>query len=433
MSKQAKKASHNFHLQNDFGDFQVYIHKNNGLTLIHYPIPDTGIVTSNITYRVGSVDEKRGESGIAHMLEHMLFKPTKQDIKKGITSGSVMQFERETGAALNANTAYDRTTYYLAYPKKHVANVLKLEAERMQDVVLDDTEFLPERGNVLSEFDMYNGDPYFALEVAMRSATFQSHAYDHEVIGFREDIEDYTTEKLQRFYEMYYQPNNATLMLIGDISLEEALVTTEKKFGTKKNKVANIHRETAREPAISGPRTVTITRPGTTNILGLGFVCAAFPEQDWYTATLAMKILTDGPESIFHKKFVDTGLVSSLDSIVFPTAHRNVGMLFARLADGVTHEKIGDLMQKEIRNIEPKLVAKLLKKEQVKELTAKAFNRSTSLGVAAELTEYVASNALDQYTNMQKNVEKVTAAQVCSMIKNLLNADTLTTGYYRSV
>ncbi len=433
MSKQAKMANHNFTKQTEYAAFTVYTHNKNNLTLVHYPIAGTGVITSNITYKVGSVDERRGESGLAHMLEHMLFKPTKQDLRKGILAGSVMKFERETGATLNANTAYDRTTYYLAYPKKYLRQVLKLEAERMQDVVLDDKQFQPERGNVLSEFDMYNGDPYFALEVAMRSATFLSHAYDHEVIGFREDIEDYTTDKLQRFYEMYYQPNNATLMLIGDLSAEEALLHADKMFGAKKNKVANIHRETAREPAITGPRSVTITRPGTTNILGFGFVCAAFPEQDWYTADLALKVIADGPESILHTKLVDNGLVSSLDSILFPTAHRNAGMLFIRLAAGVTHEKVIDLIKQELKTIDVKQIAKLLKKEQVKLVTEKAFSRSTSLGVAAELTEYVACNALDQFTNMQKNIEKVTADQVHTMIQTLFDPNSLTTGFYRSV
>ena len=433
MLKPTKTASHNFTKRSDCGDFQVYTHKQNALTLIYYPIKDTGVITSNITYKVGSVDERRGESGLAHMLEHMLFKPTKQDIKKGITSGSIMKFERESGATLNANTAYDRTTYYLAYPKKYLSHVLGLEAERMQGVTLDDKQFLPERGNVLSEFDMYNGDPYFALEVAMRAATFQSHAYDHEVIGFREDIEDYTTDKLQIFYDMYYQPNNATLMLIGDLSLEEALTQAEKKFGAKKNKVADIHRETAREPAITGPRTVTITRPGTTNILGLGFVYPAFPKHDWYTTYLAIKVLTDGPESIFHKKFVDTGLVSSIDSILFPTAHSNVGMIFARLADSIDHDKIKTLMLKERETIDHQQVTQLLKKEQIKVLTDKAFSRSTSLGVAAELTEYAACDALDEYANLQKNIERVTPTQVCEAIQTLLEPNTLTTGYYRSV
>jgi len=161
-------------------------------------MPDTGVVTSNITYKAGSRDEANGETGIAHMLEHMLFKPTTQDLKKNIDS-SAMQLERETGCIINANTWKDRTTYFFSYPVEHFSRALQVEAERMQDVVITDKEFLPERGNVLSEFDMYNGDPHFALNVQMVCAAFHSHPYGHETIGFREDIERYTPAKLQRF------------------------------------------------------------------------------------------------------------------------------------------------------------------------------------------------------------------------------------------
>ena len=433
MSKQTKKGSNIFKCTADHGDFKVYTHQLNGLTLLHYPKPGTGVVTSNITYKVGSVDEKRGESGLAHMLEHMLFKPTKQDLKNKITNGAGMQFERETGAALNANTAYDRTTYYFSYPKHHLDTVMEIEANRMQDVVLSDKQFQPERGNVLSEFDMYNSDPYFALEVAMRTATFTSHAYDHEIIGFREDIEDYTTDKLQRFYEMYYQPNNATLMLIGDITKTEALAVTTKYFSTKKNTIETIHREVASEPKIKGPRQVTVKRPGTTNLLALGFVHAGFPEQKWFAANIALGILASGPESILHKALIDTGLVSSLDHAVFGSAQPNMGLLFARLASNTTHKHVNEVIFATLSSLDKKSITSLLKKEQTKLLTSKAFTRSNTLGVAAELTEYVAANSLGMYSKYADSVKAVRSKDILETISDLFNPDTLTTGYYTSI
>jgi len=432
-SKVAKKEGNQFKRLANYGEFQVYTHQKNSLTLLHYPKPGTGVVTSNITYKVGSVDERRGESGLAHMLEHMLFKPTKQDIKRKILGGAGMQFERETGATLNANTSYDRTTYYFSYPKHHLDTVLEIEANRMQDVVLSDKQFQPERGNVLSEFDMYNSDPYFALEVAMRTATFQSHAYDHEVIGFREDIEDYTTEKLQRFYEMYYQPNNATLMLIGDIDKNQALRLGEHYFGSKQNPVAVIHRESAREPVIAGPRQVTIQRPGTTNILAFGFMQAAFPSRDWYAASLALDILASGPESVLHKALVDTGLVSSLDHAVFKSAQPNMGLLFARLATGTTHAQVEVAIRSALQTVDQNTIKQLLKKEQTKLLTSKAFARSSSLGLAAELTEYVAADALATYNAYALDVAAITPKDIKQSIEQLFNPDSLTTGHYISV
>jgi len=431
MSKKVSKSD--FLKKADHGLFQVYVHKANGLKLIHYPIADSGVITANITYKVGSVDEFRGESGLAHMLEHMLFKPTKQDISQGVTLGSAMQFERDTGSVLNANTSYDRTTYYFSFPKEYLQSVLQLEANRMQDVVLSDKEFLPERGNVLSEFDMYNGDPYFALEVAMRCATFQSHAYDHEVIGFREDIEDYTVEKLKRFYEMYYQPNNATLMLIGDISKSDALLAAAKHFGSKKNPVPEIHREKAREPKVTGPRTVTINRPGTTNILALGFTHAAFPSEDWFVVDVALQILAGGPDSILYKALVDKGIVSSLDHYVWSSAQPNMGLLFARLADGTTHTDIEEQIHSIIKDLDTKSIATLVRTEKKKMITQEAINRVSSLGIGDELTQYAAADSLESYTRTEEFLATVTPAKVIATLRDLFSSDTLTTGYYKSV
>jgi len=426
-------VTHAFGTAKKHGAFSVYTHQKNGLQLLHYPIKGTGVITCNITYQVGSVDEQRGESGLAHMLEHMLFKPTKQDLANNIPGGAAMQFERDTGAVLNANTSYDRTTYYFSFPKTHLDTVLELEANRMQDVVLDDAQFQPERSNVLSEFDMYNSDPYFALEVAMRAATFQSHAYGHEVIGFREDIEDYTTEKLQRFYDMYYQPNNATLMLIGDITKNDALLAAERYFGEKKNPVSHIHRETAREPKRSGPRTVTIERPGSTNILGFGFTPAAFPSTAWHEIELALRVLADGPESILHKRLVDTGLVSSVDHYIPASPQPNMGLLILRLAKDTTHADIEALVQSEIASLTPTDLRAQLKKEKTKWITQETYTRLSSLGLANELTQYAANDALHAFSQTEALLAAVTPKSAVETLKSTFAPNTLIIGQYRSV
>jgi zinc protease len=202
MSKKLKTVStpsKDFKHVKTVADISEYTLVDNGLTVLYKQIPDTGVITTNITYLAGSRDEQPGETGLAHMLEHMLFKPTKFDLEKKQEAGA-MKFEREVGPILNANTWCDRTTYFFSYSKEHFCRALQVEAERMREVVISDKEFLPERTNVLSEFDMYNGDPLFALSVDMGATAFLSHPYGHETIGFREDIEAYTVEKLNKFY-----------------------------------------------------------------------------------------------------------------------------------------------------------------------------------------------------------------------------------------
>ena len=251
------------------GTITEYRIPSNGLTILFSQKLDTNVITSNIVYYVGSRDEMYGMTGVAHMLEHMLFKPTKHDIRRRSDSGA-MQFERQTGVILNANTWKDRTSYFFSYPNEHFETALRIEAERMHDVVLNDTEFMPERTNVLSEYDMYAGDEEFALAVPMVATALHSHPYGHETIGFREDIESYTIEKLKTFYETYYAPNNATLIIVGDVREDDMLKIVTKHFAHIKPSQNLTPRQFVREPKQEGLRLVQVRRPSLKNILALG-------------------------------------------------------------------------------------------------------------------------------------------------------------------
>jgi zinc protease len=403
--------------------------KTNGLTVLHKHIPDTAVVTSNITYAVGSRDEASGETGIAHMLEHMLFKPTAQDLKKNIDS-SAMQLERETGCIINANTWKDRTTYFFSYPVEHFSRALQVEAERMLDVVITDKEFLPERGNVLSEFDMYNGDPHFALNVQMVCAAFHSHPYGHETIGFREDIERYTPTKLQRFYTNYYRPDNATLTIVGDISLNEALSGTKKQFGNLQNPETTIPRHDVVEPIQEGLRRVSITRPSSTNLLMIGVKHEGFPTQSWLETSALLSVLTGGPDSILHTKLVDAGLASSVQSMLEPTSEKNLGMIIIALAPGSSHEEIETMTRSIIESLRASDIKKLLKKVIQSEITEELFARGSSLHIAMELTEYISANTWQSYFDTVAMLKNIKPTDLITINKKLFVESKMTIGYF---
>ncbi len=406
-----------------------YILQSNGLTVLHKEIEGTGVLTTNITYNVGARDELQGESGIAHMLEHMLFKPTKQDLKRKIDSGA-MQFERETGCILNANTWKDRTTYFFSYPVQHCEQALEIEAQRMHDVVLTDKEFLPERNNVLSEFDMNNGDPYFALSVQMVCSAFQSHPYGHETIGFREDIEVYTPEKLNTFYKNYYRPDNATLTIIGDIPLTQTLTTIKKHFNTLKNPQTPIPRHHIKEPKQEGVRRVEIQRPSATNILALGVKHSGFPTKEWFTTSLLFSILTGGPDSILHKALVDTGIASSVEGMLEPTSEPNLGMLFITLAPNHTHKEVEKQVLEIVKALNTKDIAKLLKKTIQMERTDVRFSQDSSLKIAMDLTEYIAADAWEAYTKTEDMLNSIQTKDIITMKKTLFDLTQMTIGYF---
>ena len=412
------------------GGVDEYQLKSNGLRVLYHNRPETGVVTTNVTYLVGARDEERGVTGVAHMLEHMLFKPTETDVKQGIKSGKSMQFERETGCILNANTWKDRTTYYFSYPKELLNEALQIEAERMNGVILNDKELKPEQGNVLSEFDMYNGDPHFALSVQMCSTAFHSHPYGHETIGYREDIEDYTPDKLEKFYRNYYRPDNAVMMVIGDIDKKTALEAVRKSFGDIKNPDTSIPRFTIREPKQEGVRRISIERESNTNIVSIGFKHEGFPTKDWFVTNIMLGILSTGPESILHRLLIDGGKASSVDGAIEPTSETNLGLLSVTLAEGQTHNEIESLVLNSFKALDAKTISPLLKKAKAGILTDEMFARQHSLRIAQELTEYVSSGQWEVYARTPEILKSITTKDILDSIKKNFEENNLTIGYF---
>lgn len=401
----------------------------NGLTVLYMRIPGTEVVTTNITYTVGSRDEEKGQTGIAHMLEHMLFKPTLNDLKNKVDSGA-MQFERETGCILNANTWKDRTTYFFSYPKEHFSRALKIEADRMHNVVLTDREFLPERNNVLSEFDMNFGDPYFALSVEIVCSAFYSHPYGHETIGFREDIEGYTIDDLQRFYKKYYDPAYATLMVIGDIDEKIALTEIVKEFGNQSTEGNKLIVKKIIEPKQNGLRRVSVERQSSTNIVGFSIKHAGFPQKNWYVTSLLASILANESDSILYTKLVDTGLASKVSMSLEPTSEENIAILYVTLTPKATFEQIEDIVLTTVWELTQKDISLNYKKILQKTLTSEIINRESSLNIAMELTEYVSASAWEAYFDTEKILREITPKEIIDLAKTMFTLKTMTIGRF---
>jgi len=433
MSKKPSTASTKsipgFKFVQSVGDIKEFVLTKNGLRVLYQRRPDTGIVTTNITYLVGARDEICGDTGLAHMLEHMIFKPTTFDVAAKRDSSS-MTFERETGAVLNANTWKDRTTYYFSYPKEYFERVLQIEAERMVGVILTDKELAPEKMNVLSEFDMNNGDPHFALAVQMCRAAFNSHPYGHETIGFREDIEDYTAAQLERFYRHYYRPDNAILMVIGDVDENTALTSIKKHFENHTNPQTKIPRLRIREPKQEGERRVTVERPSTQNILSIGFKHPGFPTVGWFETAILIDVLTGSEEGILYKLLVDSGKASSVEAGIEPSSDESMGTINITLSKGNSHTAIESLVLKTIEALDTKSIANHVKKAKVKFVAEEKFTRDSSLKLAQELTEYVASGKWETIGKTIEILESITAATVLARAKECFNKQKLVIGTF---
>ena len=230
----------------------------NGLQVVVIPDHRTPVVTQMIWYKVGSADETPGKSGLAHFLEHLMFKGTSKH-----PVGEFSQTVLRIGGNENAFTSTDYTGYYQRVPREQLAKMMEFEADRMTGLILKDENVLPERDVVLEEFNMrVANNPEARLTEQMMAALYLNHPYGRPVIGWRQEIEQLDREDALAFYKRFYAPNNATLVIAGDVDARDVRPLVERTFGEVAPQPAiPVKRLRPQEPTPAGPRTVTLSDP----------------------------------------------------------------------------------------------------------------------------------------------------------------------------
>src|SRR3954454_19852591 len=230
----------------------------NGLQVLLIPDHRTPVVTQMIWYKVGSADETPGKSGLAHFLEHLMFKGTAKH-----PAGEFSQTVLKIGGNENAFTSTDYTGYFQRVPREQLAKVMEFEADRMTGLVLKDENGLPERDVVLEEFNMrVPNNPEARLSEQIMAALYLNHPYGRPVIGWRQEIEKLDREDALAFYRRFYAPNNATLLVAGDTNIDEVRPLAERTFGQIAPQPAiPPRRMRPQEPVPAAPRTVTLSDP----------------------------------------------------------------------------------------------------------------------------------------------------------------------------
>ncbi|WP_428135346.1 M16 family metallopeptidase [Bradyrhizobium sp.] len=230
----------------------------NGLQVVVIPDHRTPVVTQMIWYRVGSADETPGKSGLAHFLEHLMFKGTAKH-PAGEFSKTVLQ----VGGNENAFTSTDYTGYYQRVPRDQLARMIEFEADRMTGLILKDENVLPERDVVLEEFNMrVANNPDARLSEQILAALYLNHPYGRPVIGWRQEIEKLDREDALAFYKRFYAPNNAILIIAGDVEANDVRPLVEKFYGPIPAQPSiPARRVRPQEPTPAAPRAVTLSDP----------------------------------------------------------------------------------------------------------------------------------------------------------------------------
>ncbi|MDB5907856.1 MAG: pseudouridine synthase [Massilia sp.] len=279
----------------------------NGLKVLLFPDASKPTITVNVTYLVGSRHENYGETGMAHLLEHLMFKGTPDN-------RSITQQFAERGMEFNGTTSLDRTNYYEVFPagRDNLKWALQMEADRMVHSNIARKDLDSEMTVVRNEYESGENSPTSVLLKRMQSVAYDWHAYGRATIGNRSDIENVGIGNLQAFYRTWYQPDNAVLLVAGKFDPADTLAFIAQKFGAIPKPTRELPKFWTVEPTQDGERTFAVRRQGDVQIVALGYKVPSALHDDSDVLAFASDILGNGPAARLHKLLVDSGKASEV-------------------------------------------------------------------------------------------------------------------------
>ena len=397
----------------------------NGLQIVVIPLHnESNVISTDIFYKVGSRNEVMGKTGIAHMLEHMNFKSS-----KNLKAGEFDKEVKSVGGVNNASTSFDYTHYYIKSSTDNLKTSVDLFAELMQNLNLKDKEFQPER-DVVTEERRWRTDnsPLGYLYFRLFNNAYLYHPYHWTPIGFMNDIRTWTIDDIREFHKTYYQPNNAILMVTGDIDPKEVFKRAKKAFGDIKNH-GKIPKVKFIEPKQDGAKRVMIKKDSEVEMVAIAFHIPNFKDKDQVTLSVISEILFSGKSSRLYKDLVDK---KRMVNSVYAYNMENIDPgLFIFMATCNPNVKAEDVEKELVEQIELMKTTKVTKKEldKVKTNTKSDFVYSleSSTSVANLYGSYLVRGDISPLMTYEEDVEKVTAKKVQEAAKKYFDFDQSTT------
>ncbi len=429
MSPKNKHTYEGFDFVKSSGGIEEYTLKKNNLTVLVLEDRSAPVATLMVTYHVGSRNEAIGYTGSTHLLEHLMFKGSRNFNKeKGTAIWTELQ---NIGAQINATTWNDRTNYFEVVPSEHLERAIAIEADRMRFAFLKDEDRQPEMTVVRNEYERGENSPFDVLDKNIWATAYQAHPYHHSTIGWRSDIENVSTERLQEFYNTYYWPDNATVTVIGDFKKKEALGLIKKHIGEHSSSENNIPEMYTEEPKQEGPRRTVVKRAGQTSIVGVAHKTPSGLHNDTYSFQILGKILADGKTSRFHQKIIDKGLATSLFMYDFPFRDNGLFITYAFLTPGIDHNQVEEIILNEYENIiQNGITENELNRAKAQMRASVAFSRDGSYAIASALNEAIAIGDWTFYTTFMDKIESVSELEVQQTAEKYLIEDQSTVGHF---
>jgi zinc protease len=398
----------------------------NGLRVLLFPDQTKETVTVNVTYHVGSKHENYGETGMAHLLEHLVFKgsPKHKDIPAELSSH---------GARPNGTTWTDRTNYFETFSanEKNINWALSMESDRMVNSFIAKKDLDSEMTVVRNEFERGENSPFRITLQKMAASAYMWHNYGKSTIGARSDLENVPIDRLQAFYKMYYQPDNATLIVAGKFEEIDMIALVDKYFSPIPKPERVIRPLYTAEPAQDGEKSVTIRRVGDVQMTGAAYHIPAGSHEDYAAIDVLSQILGDTPSGRLHKVLVEGKLASRVYGFNFQWQEPGLAIYFAEVDKKADLSSASDAMVSVLEELSAEPITdeevERSKRNLLKNIEL-SFNSSER--IALNLSEWLGMGDWRLYFLHRDRIEQVTTSDVQRVANAYLQRNNRTAGHF---
>ena len=400
----------------------------NGLRLVHVLDESTEMVHVNILYGVGAKNEEYEHTGLAHLLEHLMFEGTER-------FPSFDEPLEEAGADSNAFTNNDFTNYFISLPRRNAELAFCMEADRMCNLVLDDEKVDVQRQVVMEEFKQsYLNKPYGDVTTLVRKMAFKKHPYRWSTIGRKlKHISDVPLEVVQDFYHRHYTPGNAVLAVVGNISFEQVKEWTLKWFGSIAAREC-VKREIPAEPRQQRMRRMTVQRNVPGNALYMAFHMDSFSGKGYYACDVISDIFANGYSGRLNERLVKRKkLFTRVDAFITNNEHPSLFWIYSRLADGVSYERAEEALWNELEALQRELVPRAeMEKVRNRFESDQVFANISGENFAANLAQAEWYGDVSRAWRETDMYRRVTSEEVMLMARELFRRGNASVLYYHA-
>jgi zinc protease len=391
-------------------------------------------------YKVGSKDERPGLTGVSHWCEHMNFKGT-VNIPRDQVKGIIEQY----GGSWNGYTWIDETTYLETATRDALDRMLFIESERMANCLYHPDDCESERTVIISELQGGENDPDQLLDQELTATAFKAHTYGHPTIGWLSDLQTMTREDLYGYYRRYYVPNNATLVIVGDVDTDEALRRVEHYFGSIQPG-STLERIRTLEPEQTGERRLTIRKEGTTAYLKVGYHAPSAADAHFFPVLILDAVLTGAKglnlwssfrvpppqrSARLYRALVERGLASGVYGALVPTEDPFLYTVSVTATIGTPLTSIESALLAELDSVcRDGITAAELTKAKAQLRARLVFDNDSVTNIAHQLGYFETIGSLDAFTEAPSRIAAVTPDEVAAAAGRVLAPSNRTVGYF---